>query len=86
MFTLLLLNSDLKAFEFDFKNIDKANDYYEKGEYKEAIKEYEKVAKTPEAKYNLATHIIKQVSIKSLKSYKQVVSSNKDLEHKNFII
>ncbi|WP_157840855.1 tetratricopeptide repeat protein [Halarcobacter anaerophilus] len=83
LFTLLLLNSDLKAFEFDFKNIDKANDYYEKGEYKEAIKEYEKVAKTPEAKYNLANSYYKNGEYKkALKSYKQVVSSNKDLEHK----
>lgn len=81
--TVLLLNSNLKAFEFDFKNINKANDYYEKGEYKKAIKEYEKVAKTPEAKYNLANSYYKNGEYKkALKSYKQVISSNKDLEHK----
>ncbi|QKF82845.1 von Willebrand factor type A (vWA) domain-containing protein [Halarcobacter ebronensis] len=82
-FLLANFTQQSKAFEFDFKNIEKANKYYENKDYKNAIKEYEKIAKTPEAKYNLANSYYKNNEYdKALKTYKEVVSSNKELEYK----
>lgn len=80
---LLFVNQNLKAFEFDFKTIEKADSYYKNAEYQKAVKEYEKVDKTPEANYNLANSYYKSGDFKNaLKSYKKVISSNKDLEFK----
>ena len=82
---LLSLNfiEQAKAFEFDFKNIEKANGYYENRDYKNAITEYEKVAKTPEAKYNLGNAYYKNKQYqKALRKYQEVETSNQELEHK----
>ncbi|WP_417328208.1 VWA domain-containing protein [Halarcobacter sp.] len=80
---LFFSNSSLKAFEFDFKTINKANEYYEKQEYEKASKEFRKVAKTPESHYNLGNALYKQGEYKkALMHYKNVVSSNQELEYK----
>ncbi len=73
--------NNLKALEFDFENIEKADEYYNEGKYKEASLEYKKIAKTPEANYNLANSYYKNKEYKKAQdAYKNVVSSNKDLE------
>lgn len=75
--------NNLQAFEFDFKTIEKADEYYDEGKYKEASLEYKKVAKTPEANYNLANSYYKNKEFKKAQeAYKNVVSANKDLEFK----
>lgn len=80
---LIFSNSSLKAFEFDFKTINKANEHYEKQEYEKASKEFRKVAKTPESHYNLGNALYKQGEYKkALMHYKNVVSSNQELEYK----
>lgn len=73
----------LKAFEFDFKTIDKANTAYEKGDYKTSSKQFEALTKTPEAKYNYANSLYKEKKYdKALENYKNVTTSNQDLEFK----
>ncbi|WP_419774678.1 VWA domain-containing protein [Halarcobacter sp.] len=80
---LILSNNSLKAFEFDFQTINKANEHYEKQEYEKASKEFRKVAKTPESHYNLGNALYKQGEYKkALMHYKNVVSSNQELEYK----
>jgi len=80
---LIFSNSSLKAFEFDFQTINKANEHYEKQEYEKASKEFRKVAKTPESHYNLGNALYKQGEYKkALMHYKNVVSSNQELEYK----
>ena len=75
--------STLKAFEFDFKTIDKANTAYEKGDYKASSKKFKNLAKTPEAKYNYANSLYKEKKYdKALENYKNVTTSNQDLEFK----
>ncbi|RXJ89707.1 hypothetical protein CRV01_07480 [Arcobacter sp. CECT 8983] len=80
---LIFSNNSLKAFEFDFETINKANEYYENKEFKEASKEFRKVAKTPESHYNLGNALYKQGEYKkALMHYRNVVTSNQDLEYK----
>lgn len=80
---LIFSNSSLKAFEFDFQTINKANEHYEKQEYEKASKEFRKVAKTAESHYNLGNSLYKQGEYKkALMHYKNVVSSNQELEYK----
>ncbi|RXK03305.1 tetratricopeptide repeat protein [Halarcobacter bivalviorum] len=80
---IFLSNNEAKAFEFDFKTIDKANEYYEKEEYEKASKEFQKVVKTPESHYNLANSLYKEKEYKkALMHYKNIVTSNQELEYK----
>ncbi len=75
--------SEIHAFEFDFKTIKKAKNFYEKEEFKNSAKEFEKVAKTPEAKYNYANSLYKAKEYeKALKTYQDIVTSNQELEYK----
>jgi len=80
----LFTNTNLaKASIFDFKTIDKANESYKNKEYKEATKNYEKIANTSEANYNLANSLYKEGKYKeALAKYKNVVTSDQDLEYK----
>ncbi|MGB6329042.1 MAG: VWA domain-containing protein [Halarcobacter sp.] len=81
--TLLNISTDLKALEFDFQTIEKAKESYKNKEYKKASKNYEKVANTVEAKYNLANSLYKEKKYKeALNQYKEVITSNQDLESK----
>lgn len=81
--TLLNISTDLKALEFDFQTIKKAKESYKNKEYKKASKNYEKVANTVEAKYNLANSLYKEKKYKeALNQYKEVITSNQDLESK----
>lgn len=85
LITLIFLGitSDLKAFEFSFQTIDKANKAYENKNFKEASKNFDKVQNTPEAKYNYANSLYKEGKYKeALSNYKNVVTSNKELEFK----
>ncbi len=76
-------NSQLKAFEFDFKTIDKANSFYKNKEYEKASKNFKKVTKTPEGRYNYANSLYKQKKYKeALNQYKEVTTSNQNLEYK----
>ena len=75
--------SDLKAFEFDFQKIEKANDYYNKGQFAEASKEYGKVSKSPQSLYNKANSLYKAKKYdEAVKYYNQIVTTDKDLEYK----
>jgi len=81
--TLLNISTDVKALEFDFQTIEKAKESYKNKEYKKASKNYEKVANTVEAKYNLANSLYKEKKYKeALNQYKEVITSNQDLESK----
>ncbi|AXH10392.1 hypothetical protein CP960_11950 [Malaciobacter halophilus] len=80
---LLILPYDIKASITDFKTITKAQDAYEKKDYKIAEKEFKKVAKTPQAYYNLANSLYKQNKFKqALENYRKVVTSDDNLEFK----
>ncbi len=72
-----------KLYAFDFEIIKEAKAYYKKGEYKKSAKEFEKVAKTPEAKYDYANSLYKAKQYKkALKTYKDVTTSDENLEYK----
>ncbi len=80
---ILLSNNQLKASVFEFKDIEKANEFYKKQNYEKAQKEFEKVAKTPESYYNLANSYYKQKKYKqALENYQKVISSDSNLEYK----
>lgn len=80
---IFIFANDLKAFEFDFNTIKKANEAYKNEKYEEASKNFDKVLNTPEAKYDYANSLYKEKKYKeALTQYKNVVSSNKDLEYK----
>lgn len=80
---ILFMQYDLKASITDFKTIDKAQEAYENKDYEKAAKEFKKVAKTPQAYYNLANSLYKQKKFKqALKNYKKVISSDESLEFK----
>ncbi|WP_421716539.1 VWA domain-containing protein [Arcobacter arenosus] len=75
--------NDLKAFEFDFETIKKANKAYENNNFEEASKNFDKVLNTPEARYNYANSLYKEKKYKeALMQYKNVTTSNKNLEYK----
>ncbi len=83
IFLSLLINNDLKAIEFDFQTINKANKEYQNKEYKKASKDFEKVANTPEARYNLANSLYKEGKYKeALSRYKNVTTTDQELEYK----
>ncbi|WP_404318456.1 VWA domain-containing protein [Malaciobacter canalis] len=80
---ILFMQYDLKASITDFKTIDKAQEAYENKDYEKAAKEFKKVAKTPQAYYNLANSLYKQKKFKqALENYKKVISSDESLEFK----
>ncbi|NVJ52882.1 MAG: VWA domain-containing protein [Campylobacteraceae bacterium] len=82
-FLLIFSNTSSKALEFDFQTINKANEHYQNKEFKQASKEFRKVAKTPESHYNLGNALYKQGEYKkALMHYKNVVTSNQELEYK----
>ena len=86
--TLLLVllftsSNEAEASILDFKTIDKANELYKDKEYHEASINYEKVANTSEANYNLANSLYKEGKYKkALEKYKNVVTTDEDLEYK----
>jgi len=84
--TIILLSSfttNLKAVVFDFQTIEKANNNYKEKKYKEATKNYKKIANTPEANYNLANSLYKEGKYKeALNTYKNVTTKNQNLEYK----
>ncbi len=76
-------SNDLKAFEFDFETIEKANKAYKNSNFKEASENFDKVLNTPEARYNYANSLYKEKKYKeALMQYKNVTTSNKNLEYK----
>ncbi|RXK13109.1 hypothetical protein CP965_04725 [Halarcobacter mediterraneus] len=80
---ILSSNNHLNASVFEFKDIEKANEFYKKQNYEKAQKEFEKVAKTPESYYNLANSYYKQKKYKqALENYQKVISSDSNLEYK----
>jgi len=80
---LFFVQNNLQASIFDFQTIDKAKEAYENKDYKTASKNFEKVAHSSEAKYNLANSLYKEGKYKeAIENYKNVVTSNKELEHK----
>ncbi|TLP36932.1 vWA domain-containing protein [Arcobacter arenosus] len=75
--------NDLRAFEFDFETIKKANKAYENNNFEKASKNFDKVLNTPEARYNYANSLYKEKKYKeALMQYKNVTTSNKNLEYK----
>ncbi len=80
---IFISSNDLKALEFDFETIEKANKAYENKNFKEASKNFDKVLNTPEARYNYANSLYKEKKYKeALMQYKNVITSNKNLEYK----
>ncbi len=80
---LLSISTKSEASLTDFKTIDKATILYENQNYKEASKEFKKVAKNSEAHYNFANSLYKEKKYKeAIKEYKKVVTSNEELEFK----
>jgi len=77
-----------QAIFLDFIDIKKAKEAYEKKEYKEAVKEFKKVAsskKSPQSYYNLANAYYKNKEYeKALKTYQKVIAKDKDLRYKTF--
>jgi Ca-activated chloride channel family protein len=76
----------LEAKLFDFLEISKAKEAYEKGAFEEAEKEYKKVVKsnkTPESIYNLANAQYKAKKYKeALKSYQNIMAKTAALQYK----
>lgn len=80
---ILFFSNNVKALDFNFQSIKKANNYYKKGDYKKATKEYSKVENTPQSKYDLANSLYKEGEYKkALKKYTEVITSNHDLEYR----
>ncbi len=84
LFLLFFLPFGLKASIIDFKYIKNAKEAYERGAYKEAAGEFEKVAKqkrSPQAYYDLANALYKAGKYKeALKYYSKIQTANKELE------
>jgi len=75
--------NNIEASILDFQTINKANEAYNHKDYETATKNFEKIANSSEAKYNLANSLYKEGKYKeAIKNYKNVVTSNKELEHK----
>lgn len=75
--------NNVKASILDFQTINKANEAYNNKDYETATKNFEKIANSSEAKYNLANSLYKEGKYKeAIKNYKNVVTSDKELEHK----
>jgi Ca-activated chloride channel family protein len=67
----------------DFQTINKANEAYNNKDYETATKNFEKIANSSEARYNLANSLYKEGKYKeAIKNYKKVITSDKELEHK----
>jgi len=80
---IFISSNDLKALEFDFETIEKANKAYENKNFEEASKNFDKILNTPEARYNYANSLYKNKKYKeALMQYKNVTTSNKNLEYK----
>ena len=68
---------------FDFNIIKEANNAYEKEEYEKASNEFEKLDSNEARDYNLANSYYKDNKFKeAIELYKNIQSSNKDLEFK----
>lgn len=86
--TLILLLSILPNFEakaslLNFKTIEEAKKSYESENYKDAIKAYKEVNKTPQTYYNLANSYYKNKEYKkAIETYKNVVTKDENLEYK----
>jgi Ca-activated chloride channel family protein len=71
------------AYTFNFENIDKANEAYEKKEYKKASTIYKDVNANNQSLYNLANSLYKEGKYEdAIKTYNKVVTNDKDLEAK----
>jgi Ca-activated chloride channel family protein len=73
---------------FDFIYINQAKKAYQNGDFKKAIKLYEKIAKetnSPKSFYNLANAYYKAKRYKlALETYKKVIAKSKELRYKTF--
>ncbi len=79
----LCFNTPTQASLLDFQTIKKANEAYENKEYQKSSKEFHKVSRSKEGHYNLANSYYKEGKYKkALVEYKQVISSDKNLEYK----
>jgi Ca-activated chloride channel family protein len=75
--------SSLYGFEFDFKKIERAKNYYENQQYEKAADEYRDIRTTKESLYNLGNSLYKQQKYQeAIDTYLKVVSNRSDLEHK----
>jgi Ca-activated chloride channel family protein len=83
---IVLLQTPVEAKIFDFLEISKAKEAYEKGEFKEAVEEYKRIVKsnkTPESIYDLANAQYKAKQYKeALKNYANVVAKTEALQYK----
>ena len=81
---IFISNSNLNASSiFDFNTIKEANNAYEKEEYEKASNEFEKLDSNEARDYNLANSYYKDNKFKeAIELYKNIQSSNKDLEFK----
>ncbi|MBD3840633.1 MAG: tetratricopeptide repeat protein [Campylobacterales bacterium] len=71
----------LKAFEFDFQKIEKANQYTKEQKYKEAQKEFEKLPNSPQGFYNIANTLYKQGKFEeAIANYEKVQTSDPSLK------
>mgnify|MGYP005993103979 CR=1 FL=1 len=79
--TLLFSNSNLlNASILDFKTIKDASSAYEKSDYENAIKDYERLTKSPQRDYNLANSLYKNQNFEeAIDLYNGIESDNKNL-------
>ena len=68
---------------FEFKNIEKANQYYKDKQYKESADEYRKISTSAQSLYNLANSLYKDKKYKeAIETYSKVITNDKELESK----
>ncbi len=83
------VQDQLKAGVFDFREIKKANDFYQNREFKKSEEVYKKLLKdrknSPETEYDLANSLYKQKRYKeALDIYKSIKSDNTELRFKKY--
>jgi len=80
LFVTLPTNS--KAEIFEFKNIEKANKFYDDKSYKKSSDEYRKISSSPQSFYNLGNSLYKEGQYKeAMETYSKVITQNKELEY-----
>jgi Ca-activated chloride channel family protein len=82
LFCFYLLPNKALALEFEFENINKAKEYYEKKEYGKAADEYRKISSSAQNYYNLANSLYKSGKYKeAIKTYEKIVTDDNNLEY-----
>ena len=72
-----------EAYTFDFEKINKANDAYEKKDYKTAEDNYRSIQKNNQSLYNLANTLYKEKKYtEAIDLYTKIITDDKELESK----